>query len=192
MAAVQYLTTVGHLVLMSLLLFGTSLYMLVTISNRTRVRRVLLSWRSRWFCRSSAIPLGFTALVLVTLGWTWYSNWEIHPVLSGGYIASGVFWSIGALLQQLTVVSDYGILKDVNRVNEAVAWGQVVDYFVKERGGTRRYVFFYEDGDGNRKRTSLRVPSDQREAFKEVVERKLDARFNFAVERMYGREAFDG
>lgn len=192
MAAAQYLTTVGHLVLMSLLLFGTSLYMLITFSNRTRVRRVLLSWRSHWICRSSAIPLGFTALVLATLGWAWFSGWEIHPVLSGGYLASGIFWSIGAFLQQLIVVSDYGILKDVNRVNGAVAWGQIVDYFVKREGGGQQYVFFYQDGDGDRSRTSLRVPPAQRQAFEEVVERKLDARFKFAVERMYGKEAFDG
>lgn len=192
MAAAQYLTTVGHLVVMSLLLFGTSLYMLVTISNRIRVRRVLLSWRSRWICRSSSIPLGFTVLVAATLGGAWLSDWQIHPVLYGGYVASGVFWSIGALLQQLIVVSDYGILKDVNRVNGAVAWGQIVDYFVKREGEKQQYVFFYLDDDGDRCRTSLCVPPGHRQAFKEVVERKLDARFNFAVERMYGKEAFDG
>jgi hypothetical protein len=191
MAAPQYLTTVGHLVLMSLLLFGTSLYMLVTISNRMRVRRVLLSWRSRWICGNSSIPLAFTVLVVATLGWAWLNNWQIHPVLSAGYLASGIFWSIGALLQQLIVVSDYGILRDVNRVEGAVAWGQVVDYFVKREGGTQRYVFFYLDDEGERRRTSLRIPPARRKAFKEVVERKLDARFNFAVERMYGREAFD-
>lgn len=192
MGAAPYITTIGHIVLLSLLLFGTSLYMLITISNRRRVRRVVTSWRRRWLCGGTSVPVGFTLLVVGAAVYTLWTDQPFHPILVGGYLASGIFWCVAAFLQQLVVISDYGIVRNIHRLNEAVAWGQIGDYFVRKGDARKQYVFLYRDGNGRRQRTSLVVPSAHADCFEDLVHRKLDARFNFSVERMYGKEAFDG
>lgn len=191
MDAAQYMVTIGHIVLLSLLLFGTSLYMLVTLTNRTRVRRVILTWRTRWFCRRLCVPAAFTLLVFGAMVYGYWTSQLFHPALYGGYLASGIFWSVGAFLQQLVVVSDYGIVQDINRRQGAIAWGQVGDYFVQKEEGSKQYVFLCQNREGQWQRASLRVPEAYLDCFEEVIHRKLDARFNFTVERVYGKEAFD-
>lgn len=180
-----------HVALLLGFLGVTSLLMLMTVTNRLRLRRVLLSWRTGRAFGLPLLPLGFILLILGLLGYALLTGRSLMPVMFTGYLVGGVFWFVSALLASTIVVSDYGLILNVNYAERVVAWGQVTDYFACDRDNACSFVFFYVNGSGARQRLELTVPPAQREAFKQVVGSKLDARFDFSVQQAYGKKALE-
>ena len=178
------LLSVLHLVVLTAFVGLASVYMLMSLISYLRVRRPLMTWsgRVRWW----ASPVG-PALIAVGatggMGTAWAAGTEVPASAAIGYPAGALFWAVGAHLARTTVVTEYGLLPDINRISRAVSWGQVVDYFARSRGQYTCYVFLYETApSADRQRLELHVPVGQAAAFRDVVEAKLDARFAFEAD----------
>lgn len=176
------LLSIIHLTLLAAFIGIASLSMLLTVISHLRVRRMLLSWQGgRWY----GIPIGpacFLAATLIALSYALMQGYPVRPSVLVGYPAGGAFWLMAAYLARSVVVTEYGIIHDINRISQAVAWGQVVDYFTVDADRGVRYVFFYtEDDDPQRHRLEVTVPPSRAEAFHRLVEAKLNARFAFKM-----------
>lgn len=183
-----------HQVLLALFVGTTLLLMLATFINRLRIRRILFTWCAG---RLFGLPIAPTLFLLVVAPLLVYSlttgdhRLYTHPLLLSGYMAGGLFWYIAALLSNSVIVTDYGIIRNVNRIGQAVAWGQMVDYFCCDAKAPGRYVFFYMDKQNEKKRLAITVPRAHQDRFRQLVETKLDARFNFSMEQTYGKTALN-
>ncbi len=186
------LLSVLHLALLSAFVGIASLSMLLTLISHIRVRRILLSWRGgRWY----GVPLGPACFLLVAVGGLVYAlaqGYAIRPSVLIGYPAGGAFWFVAAYLARSVIVTDYGIIHDVNRLSQAVAWGQIVDYFAVEAKRGMRYVFFYvEDGRRRRHRLEVTVPAARAAVFRHIVEAKLETRFAFSLKETPDRKTLE-
>jgi hypothetical protein len=178
------------------LLFGfaavTSLLMIVTIANRLRLRRVLTGWPAGRLFGFPVWPSVFLVLVLGLLAYSILSGHGVAPAIFAGYLVGGAFWFVSAYFSSFIIISDYGIILNSNQAGRAIAWGQIIDYFEFTRGKKRGYVFFFSDGECGRKRLELTVPDVRRREVREIVAAKLDARFEFDLQRTYGKKALEG
>lgn len=169
---------VFHLALLAAFIGVASLSMLLTLISHLRVRRALLSWQRG---RLGGLPLGPACFLMAALGGVAYALVQGHPMRPSvlvGYPAGGAFWFVAAYLARSVLVTEYGLIHDVNRIGQAVAWSQIVDYFVVEADHKARYVFLYrEPGSPRRHRLELTVPARRVEAFQRLVHQKLEARF---------------
>ena len=180
---------VMHAAVLSIFVGATSVSMLLAVISRVRIRRPLQVWR---YGRVLRIPVGPTAfLVLVTLafGATAATGGTIEPHVLVGYPAGGVFWWVATWLYRSIVVTDYGVIHDVTCISRAVSWSQITDYFVTTGDDDWTYVvFFYQDDDGMRQRLNVPVPEHQRDAFEQLISRKLDTRFRCMMRKSYDEE----
>ena len=180
---------VMHAAVLSIFVGATSVSMLLAVISRLRIRRPLQVWR---YGRVSRIPVGPTVfLVLVTLafGATAATGGTIEPHVLVGYPAGGVFWWVATWLCRSIVVTDYGVIHDVTCISRAVSWSQITDYFVTTGDDGWTYVvFFHRDDDGMRQRLNVPVPEHQREAFEQLISRKLDTRFRCMIRKSYDEE----
>ena len=192
MFAVSDAFKLAHLVLLLGLIGAASLLLLVTVTNRLRLRRVLLSWRTGRLFGFPLWPSLFLAGMAGLTGYALGSGQLLDASLLAGYLAGGVCWFVAAWLTSSIVVTEYGFLRNVNCADQSVAWGQVVDYFEFATERRRGFVFFYMNGHGERCRLELPVPAGHYDAFREAVSRKLDARFEFAAQQAYGKKALEG
>lgn len=169
----------------------TSVTMLVAVINRLRIRRPLLVWQSGSFTRLPLGPSLFLVLVAGGLAHAWMTGRSVPPAVLLGYPAGGVFWFIATWIMQSVVVTEYGLVHDIGRPSQAVAWSQVVDYFMTTQSGRCHVVFVYHGPDGALHRFSLPVPGAQVDTLCEIVQCKLDTRFTFSVKQAYEGEVID-
>jgi len=179
-----------HSALVLLFVAITGLLMVVSVVRRSRLRRIRLSWGNGRLFGLPLIPTVFLTIVVgligfelavdgtgTSLGWT--------ALL--GYLTGGVFWYIGAVLQTSVVVTDWGLSRRRRGQSETLPWHEVTDYLANDQGRKTTYVFFRVDDRGKKQRFDLEVPRGCRVQFREAVESKLDARFNYYVRRPLGR-----
>jgi hypothetical protein len=181
-----------HLILQVGFISVTVLLLFVTVVNRMRVRHVVLSWRTGAVLGLPAWPTVFLAAVLLFCGGAMALGQPLPWSIVVGYFVGGGFWLAASLLSTSVLVTEFGLIYQPNRAGHAVAWGQVVDYFDDNAAVPARYVFFYMDPTDVRRRLELKVPRTQREAFREVVREKLDARFDLSAQQVYGKKALEG
>lgn len=177
------LLPVLHHVLLATFVGAASVYMLTTLLSHLRIRCMLMAWRRG---RLSGFPVGpaaVTAVATAGLLYAWSTGLPVRASALVGYPAGGLFWCVATYLSRSVVVTQYGIIPDVNGLESAVAWGQIVDYFETKEAPGCRYVFFYTDDSAHRRRLEVVVPATRAEAFQEVVDAKLDARFAFSTRR---------
>ncbi len=179
-----------HLLLVLGLLGIASVLLLVTVTNRLRIRHTVLSWRRgpMW-----GLPIGpsiFVALIVGAAALAFALGRPLGVALLGGYLAAGLFWMISSYLSRSIIVTEYGLITNVNCSDLSVAWGQVVDYFTFDTGKRQGHVFIYVDPGGKRKRLEVAVPAALQEDFVLLVARKIDNRFELPVDRSHGSRAF--
>ncbi|MFQ5568206.1 MAG: hypothetical protein ACE5G0_00940 [Rhodothermales bacterium] len=189
--AADVLTTL-HFILQIGFIAVTLMLLLVTAINRLRVRRVRLTWRTGKLFGVPVWPTLFLGAVLLFFGGALVMGQPLPLFLIVGYLLGGIFWFMAGLLSNAVLVTEYGLIRHPNRAEEAVAWGQVVDYFEVTKGRKHRYVFFYLDYADTRRRLELTVPRLQHEAFCRIVREKLDARFELSAQKVYGKKALEG
>jgi hypothetical protein len=190
-AATDVLMTL-HLLLLLGLLGITSAFLLVTVTNRLRLRRILLSWRCGRAFGFPALPLAADVLLLAGLIASIVTDQRAAATLLTGYLTAGSFWLAAATLAKTVLVTDYGIIINVNSQSRTIAWGQISDYFEHHSGRRTHYVFFYSDGTGIRRRLSLDVPARYKPRLEAAVAAKLDSRFEFVAQQAYGKTAMEG
>lgn len=177
------LIAVLHRCALALFVGVTSVFMLVGIVSRLRVRRPRLVWRrrgpvTRW-------PLGPALFLFITgaaFGHAWMAGRAVPLFVLVGYPAGGLFWFVGTWLNRSVVITDCGIVRDIHRLQRAVVWSQVLDYFTRTGGDEVRFVFFYRGQDGERRRLDLSVPRRRVSSFRRFVNRKLSTRFRVSSE----------
>ncbi|MEM1269611.1 MAG: hypothetical protein AAF752_01575 [Bacteroidota bacterium] len=189
------LQTLHHLVL-ALFVGTTALLFVTTLINRLRIRRVQQSWCAGRLFGLPLLPTLFLLLVTPLFLYAWLADTAPQFLSAGllaGYLIGGAFWYAAAVLFNSVLVTDFGIIRNVNRLGEAVAWGQVIDYASAPKSAsedvrrcTQLYVLIFDDRTKRRNRLELRVPASQHDRFHELVQSKLDARFDFALEQAYG------
>lgn len=183
--------SVLHLLVLSAFVGVTSVAMLVALISRLRIQRTLLVWRTG---PVTGIPIGpslFLGLVAAALGYSAWTGVSVPTHVLIGYPAGGLFWFAATWLARSVVVTEYGMIHDVSRISRAVAWGQVVDYFTTHRDGRLLFVFLYLDDDDTRQRLDLHVPETHAGPFHHIVDRKLDARFQFSAKQAFDEETLD-
>jgi len=183
MSSVPDVFSVVHLTVLAAFVGGTSVSMLMAVVGRLRIRRPLLVWREGPL---APVPLGPSLfLMLVAMGGlhAWWAGRPVAVSVMLGYPAGGLFWFIATWLVRSVVVTEYGLIPNVDRLHQAVAWSQIVDYVSTTRSGQPHLVFLYRDDEGRQRRLDLTVPEAKVEAFRDLVRRKLDSRFRGAAER---------
>lgn len=185
------LTTV-HILLTAGFVLVTFALLGVSVLNRFRIRNVVVAWRpTSW----QAFPLGpivFGALIVGFEIITLLSGRSIPPSLLLGYGIGSVAWFIAAYLSSVIVVSECGIVADIHRRDQCVAWGQITDYFEFERGRRRGFVFLIRGDDGQARRIDLDVPRRLLPLLREHVDRRLQPRFEHLTPRSTGKRALEG
>lgn len=184
------LDTVHHLVLAAFVCV-TFLLFTVSLINRLRIQQVRLVWYTGRVFGWPAPPLAFLALMGSLMGFNAYAGEPVAWSVLAGYVAGGLFWLAAGLLSTCVLATAHGIVAHVGGTTRVVAWGQIVDYFDASDEKVQRYVFFYLD-DGTRRRLELTVPDGSRDAFRCLVREKLDARFEYAMQQVYGSEKLEG
>lgn len=170
----------------------TAMLMAVTLLNRFRVRGVLLSWGGGRLWQIPRWPALFMVGVLAFWAVSLFTGQRLPAYLFLGYLLGGTFWLVSVLFATTTVVTQCGLLCHARGARTALAWGEVVDYFACHRHGRYGYVFFYHDAAGRRRRLDLAVPAAYREAFRHILSRELDERFELAVQPPPGKKALEG
>jgi len=191
MSAAAVLATL-HLILQVGFISVTMLLLIVTVMNRMRVRRVLLSWRTGKLLGLPLWPTLFLGAVLLFFAGAMALGQALPLKLVAGYFVGGVFWFVAGLLSSSVLVTEHGVIHHPNRAGHAVAWEQVVDYFETPSARKPCYVFFYLDRAETRRRLELVIPRSQRAEFGRLVAEKLDARFELAAQQVYGKKALEG
>lgn len=171
-----------HLVILAFFTLGTTLLMMVTVSNALRLRNVEITWRSG---KLFGYPLFSTVFVLFSLILTGVIMAQQHysyvvPVMCYNWI--GLNWLITSYLTSKRYVTDHGIVKNINDPSQTVAWSRIMDYVERNEGKDLTYVFFYPDyvpGERSRSiRLELEVPVEKRSSFSHILRKKLGRRFS--------------
>jgi len=180
-----------HFLLLWAFIGTTSMLALLTVVNRLRIRDVLVWWPRG---RLKGLPLWPTLFLLAILGlWVQGMLRDQLPYTTflAGYAFGGLFWFIADAVKSTLLVTPHGLVLNVNRSEECVAWGQIVDYFEFEHGRNLGLVFFYLDGCGSRRRLELRIPEARRDHFDAIARERLAGRFRYESQELAGRQAME-
>lgn len=180
-----------HLVLVIAFVSVTASLLSLTVVQRIRIRRVRMTWRSGRVNKIPIWPILFIGVVTVFLVYAQNIVPSIHISVYVGYLVGGVLWFLAMIMSSTSVITDYGIIPEIGRSGEAVAWGQIADYFEVEDGRCTYFVFIYQDFVGVRRRLELAVPAIEVERFLRIVRSKLDIRIEDPVRQITGSEALE-
>lgn len=181
-----------HIVVLLAFITVTALLMLVTVMNRMRVRPVQMSWRNGKLYGLPTWPAIFAILVFGLLAGAVIRGHDIDMTVMSGYVVGATCWFAASVLSTTVLVTDFGLILNVNNARKALSWGQVVDYFEFTRGKQHGFVFFYVGPNGNRRRMEVIVSPRYLPRFREIISEKLDTRFECAVKQVYGKQALEG
>lgn len=167
--------TTLHIVLVASFVAVTSVLLGMTIIQRSRIRRVKMTWVS-WRTGSFLIwPSVFMGLVLVFALYSRNTLTAVEDSVIAGYVLGGMLWFVATFLSGSVVVTDYGIIPETGRRAEAVVgWGQISDWFEQNNASYARFTFLYQDLAGARQRFDVLVPSARVDPFRRLVRMKLD------------------
>lgn len=192
MASLYTVASLVHSALVLSFMAVTGLLMLVSAIKRSRLRKVKMSWGSGRFYGLPLIPTLFLTAVVGLIGIEVATDGSGTPfgwIILLGYLAGGLFWYIGAVLAAAVVVTDWGVSRRRRGKAETLPWHEVTDYLEKEPERRTTFVFFRIDERGKKQRFEIEVPSSRLTSFRELVEAKLDARYNYHIRRPAGRWA---
>jgi hypothetical protein len=169
--------TVLHYGVLAVFVGGTAVLMLVATGMRLRVRRPLMAWQRE---HGVPLPVGPTLFLAVVGAGLAYAVWSGHTLplsVLVGYPAGGLFWLVATWVAQSTLVTAYGVVPDLPHRHRAVAWSQIIDYVETTRDHRPHFVFLYQPRDAQApRRLDLPVPTRRLDAFRDIVDAKLDAR----------------
>jgi len=180
-----------HLILVVSFVGVTALLLSLTVLERIRIRRIRMTWRSSRVSRVPIWPILFVGTVTVFLVYAQNIFPAIHVSLYLGYLLGGIFWFLAVIIASTSVITDYGIIPEIGRSGDAVAWGQISDYFEVKDERRVFFVFIYQDFIGVHQRLELAVPSIEVDRFLSIVRSKLDIRVEESVYEITDSKAIE-
>jgi len=180
-----------HIILVFSFVAVTAVLLGMTMVQRFRIRGIRQTWQSNRIGSLPVWPSVFMGIVLVFMIYTRNTVAPVDPLVFVGYFAGGMLWFSSVALSTAIVVTEYGIIPEAGRNDEAVGWGQISDYFEVEDGKRIHFAFMYQDFLGERKRLDLLVPIQETERFRSLVRSKLDVQIEGSVERVIQRKALE-
>jgi hypothetical protein len=181
-----------HMTLVIAFVLVTGLLFVLTLVHRLRVRRVLVSWRAVRPGATPAWPILFLALVAVMFVYSVSTAPDVPVMVFSGYLAGGLLWLASSVVAGGVLVTEFGIVRELGRAGEVLAWMQIGDYFEVKKGKRVHFVFIYTATDGERRRLQLTVPSAHVARFRRIVRARLDERIEAPLPRSVGRQATEG
>lgn len=180
-----------HLILVISFVGVTALLLALTVLQRVRIRRVRMTWRTNRVNGLPVWPILFVGAVVLFLVYAQNILPSVPVSVYVGYLVGGVLWFIAVMVSTTSVVTDYGLIPEIGRSGEAVAWGQISDYFEVPDERRVHFVFIYQDFIGVRQRLELSVPSDEVDRFLAIVRSKLEIRLEESVHEIAGSRALE-
>ncbi len=171
-----------HLVILAFFTLGTTMLMMVTVSNALRLRNVEITWKSGKLFGYPLFSTLFLFFSLLLTGMVFSHPLYQNTVSVMCYNWIGVNWFVSSYLMSKRFVTDHGIVKNINDPSQTVAWSRIMDYLVRNSGKNQTYVFFYPDllpGDRSRNiRLELEIPEEKQGRFADILQKKLGRRFS--------------
>jgi hypothetical protein len=161
-------------------------FAIVSLVNRFRIKQVRLSVRHGILMGYPLFPTMYAAVQLACIAIAYVIGDGESLVKFSFYFLASLFWFVGAAAAEQRLVTNDGIILSVNsRKNALLKWGSIIDYFDKPKQRYTEYHFFYNipKAQQNGKKTFVRhvvvvrVPNDQKDAFKAILKDELDPRF---------------
>jgi hypothetical protein len=180
-----------HTILVLSFLGVTGLLLAMTTLHRLRIRGVRMTWYSPKLTTIPVWPTLFIGLVIVFLVYVQNTAPLLNSWIFGGYFLGGIFWFVAVALSSTAVITEYGIIPEAGRSNDAVGWGQISDYFEVDEGKRTHFAFLYQDFMGERQRLDLLVPMQNVERFRSLIRSKLDVQIDHPVQRISSRKALE-
>ncbi|WP_138432182.1 hypothetical protein [Fodinibius saliphilus] len=175
--------------------FGSAVLATSALVNVLRLRNVRLSWKTG---KMYGFPL-FSTLFLISglmVGSIAAYRAELPEMIAAGfYMWLGLCWFTTSYLVTKRFITDHGIVKNVNRPSQTVAWHQIRDFVEKEIEDKTRYIFIYghqeKDDQYNLIRLELDVPHNKRESFQKLISHKLGRRIRCYMKGDINVEQFE-
>jgi hypothetical protein len=183
--------TTLHTVLAASFVAVTGILLGLTLIQRSRIRGVRMSWVSTGLGSLPVWPSVFMGLVLVVMLYSSNTVASVDTNLYIGYFLGGILWFSAVYLGGSVVVTDYGIIPQATRSNDALGWGQVTDWFEQEESTSVRFTFLYQDGLGHRQRMDVVVPGPCLDRFRHLIRTKLDPSTTPPVAPVHHRQALN-
>lgn len=152
-----------------------------SVSNKLRLRKIRLSWRSG---KAGGYPLFATLFLclMLVLGSVVFGIKDTtkYPIfICYGWI--GCMWFISSYLASKHYITDYGIVKNINEPSQTIPWFQILDFVEQDSDSGARYIFTYSELDKSLKdgfnQLKIQVPNSKKNAFEKIVSLKLKSRF---------------
>ncbi len=150
-----------------------------------------MTWRSVRIKHIPFWPIVFIGVVAVFLVYAQNTFPDVQIQIYAGYLLGGVIWFVAALLASSSVITDYGIIPELGKSGEAIAWGQIIDYFEVEEGKQVHFGFIYQDFLGERKRLEISVPHAEVDRFREILRSQLDSRMDVLEKHEMGHRTLE-
>ncbi len=181
-----------HAVLTAAFVVATFALFGISLVNRLRIKRVLLSWRAIGWKRFPWPPLSFAAII-AGIQFLAVSNGSTIPtLLLVGYGLGTLAWIGSSVLSNSIAVCECGIIGDIHSRNHAISWSQITDYFEYNRCGVQGVVLLYRGRDGAQRRLDLPVPRNRRSAFMNQLSARFDSHVEVPGAPALGRTALEG
>jgi len=168
--------------MLGILVFGSFLLTVTTISNALRLRNVLLQWKEGalgGFPIFAGMFLFLSSLLLtvaISKGATDYY------LITSGYLLISVNWLIASYLMSKKYITDHGIVKNINDPSQTISWTDIQDFLENENENGYTFVFMYSKNGVRRRitdyyRLELDVPRSKLYDFNKIMNHKLGRRF---------------
>ncbi len=175
-----------------LLLFGllgvSSLFLILTVINRQRLDGAVYSFPTGKLWGLPVLPVLFVAVLIILYSIARAKGLPSNEVVFLGYMLGALLWGAASFVASLVVITDMGIVRNMNSRDGTLAWGQIEDYFSSASRRAIKYTFFYRDEAGRRQRFEVSVPKEYAKDFSIFVENALEARFKVRRRRRSHRE----
>lgn len=169
----------------------TSLFLMLTVIHRQRIEGVILEFPTGRLFGFPLRPILFVVVLTVLFIAGIFRDFAMSPVVWIGYVVGALFWGSATFVSTSVLVTEYGLVKSLTSRRGSISWGQVEDCFMRKSPGGHRFVFFYRDDEGRRRRFEVHVPQVYVEEFGEAVDDILDRRFRVRRRASAGRREFE-
>ncbi len=176
----------AHIILLLLFVGATCLLLVGAVKSRMRIQPVRMIWYRRGLFSGAGWPALFMAIFLGAVVYAGIVNNGFYLFLGLGYLAGGVCWCVAMRLTAATIVTDFAVIRNMNKCDNVLCWSQVVDSFVREKGDVWQYTFLYIDDDGHHARFDVDVPHTYKRIFNGMVSRSIEKKVPYMTEQAYG------
>ncbi len=191
----QTYSSIVFIILTGVVMFGSFVLSLITISNAIRLRNVMLSWKTGKLAGYPLFSTLFLLLCLVLAVFAFSHRISISAFVVAAYILTGINWFSASFLMSRRYITDHGIVKNINDPAQTVAWSRINDYLERNNEQYCEFTFFYSQFDecigcSRSVRLEVDVPHKMAERFRKVLNYKLGRRFRQDLAQLSGFEQF--